>query len=244
MRESGWKSRAARPQNHEIGLWQSVRPEFGKKEKIMKVMLVNGSPHENGWTFTALDEVSKTLNAEGIETEFFWIGTKPLSGCIACGNCEKTGNCVFDDKVNEFRAAAPGYDGFIFGSPVYFASANGAMISFMDRVFYSNLHADSSVFYLKPAAAVVSAKRAGTTATFDQMNKYFTLMQMPVISSQYWNNVHGQTPEDVKNDLKGMQIMRTLGRNMAWFLKCKEAGIKAGVPYPQKEEPVKTNFIR
>jgi len=210
----------------------------------MKVLLTNGSPHKNGCTFTALDEVSKTLNSEGIGTDFFWIGTEPLAGCIACGNCDETGKCVFDDKVNEFLAVAGGFDGFIFGSPVYFASANGAVISFMDRVFYSDRHAGSSTFYLKPAAAVVSARRAGTTATFDQMNKYFTMMQMPVISSQYWNNVHGSTPEEVRQDLEGMQTMRTLGRNMAWFLKCKEAGIKAGVPYPQKEEPARTNFIR
>jgi multimeric flavodoxin WrbA len=210
----------------------------------MKVLLINGSPHEKGCTYTALNEVSKTLNTEGIETDFFWIGTKPIAGCTACRTCGKTGNCIVDDKVNEFLAVAGDFDGFIFGSPVYFASANGAMVSFMDRVFFTDLCAGRNSFYLKPAAAVVSARRAGTTATFDQMNKYFTLMQMPIIASKYWNNVHGYTPDDVKQDLEGLQIMRTLGRNMAWFLKCKEAGIKAGVPFPKKEEPILTNFIR
>jgi len=210
----------------------------------MKVMLINGSPHQKGCTYTALDEVSRTLNKEGIETEFFWVGTKPLSGCIACGNCSRTGHCVFDDKVNEFLAIAGDYDGFIFGSPVHFASASGAMISFMDRVFYTDLNAEKNTFLLKPAATVTSARRAGTTATFDQMNKYFTLMQMPIISSSYWNNVHGHTPEDVKKDLEGMQIMRILGRNMAWFLKCKEAGIKAGIAFPEQEESISTNFVR
>lgn len=210
----------------------------------MKVVLINGSPHQKGCTYTALDEVSKTLNAEGIGTDIFWIGTKPIAGCIACDTCGKTGNCVFDDRVNEFLAIAGDFDGFIFGSPVYFASANGAMISFMDRVFFTDLCAGKNIFYLKPAAAVVSARRAGTTATFDQMNKYFTMTQMPIIASSYWNNVHGFTPEDVKQDLEGLQIMRTLGRNMAWFLKCKEAGMKAGVSFPEKEEPISTNFIR
>lgn len=210
----------------------------------MKVMLINGSPHKNGCTYTALDEVSRTLNTEGIDTEIFWIGTKPLSGCIACGNCSRTGQCVFDDKVNEFLSIAGEYDGFIFGAPVHFASASGAMTSFMDRVFYTDLNSGNNTFHLKPAAAVTSARRAGTTATFDQMNKYFTLMQMPIISSSYWNNVHGFTPEDVRKDLEGMQIMRILGRNMAWFLKCKEAGIKAGIPLPMKEESIFTNFIR
>ena len=210
----------------------------------MKVMLINGSPHQKGCTYTALDEVSKILNTEGIETDFFWVGTKPLAGCIACGNCSRTGHCVFDDKVNEFLAIAGDYDGFIFASPVHFASASGAMTSFMDRVFYTDLNAGNNAFYLKPAAAVTSARRAGTTATFDQMNKYFTLMQMPIISSSYWNNVHGHTPDDVRKDLEGMQIMRILGRNMAWFLKCKEAGLKAGIPFPQQEESISTNFIR
>lgn len=210
----------------------------------MKVLLVNGSPHEKGCTFTALEEVAKTLNEEGIETEIFQIGTKPISGCIACKTCGKTGHCVFSDRVNEFLAIAENVNGFVFGSPVHYASAGGAITSFLDRAFYSDLQSGKQTFYLKPAAAVVSARRAGTTATFDQLNKYFTLSEMPVISSRYWNMVHGHTPEDVKKDLEGLQIMRILGRNMAWFLKCKEAGIKAGVPFPVREERIATNFIR
>ena len=205
----------------------------------MKVLLVNGSPHSKGCTYTALQEVAKTLNENGIETEFFHIGTKPLSGCIACGKCETTKRCIFTDRVNEFLDLAKDADGFIFGSPVHYASAGGSITSFMDRVFY----ADGSSFRLKPAAAVVSARRGGTTAAFDQLNKYFTISQMPVISSKYWNMVHGFTPEDVMKDLEGLQIMRVLGRNMAWFLKCKEAGLKAGIPMPEQEELIWTNFI-
>lgn len=210
----------------------------------MKVLLVNGSPNEEGCTYTALSEVAATLEAEGIGTDFFWIGRKALSGCIACKNCVSLKRCVFEDRVNECLEIAGGYDGFIFGSPVHWAAAGGAITSFMDRLFYADNNSGRGSFYLKPAAAVVSARRAGTTATFDQLNKYFGLMQMPVISSQYWNMVHGSKPEQVKEDLEGMQIMRTLGRNMAFFLKCKEAGLKAGVALPEREEGIKTNFIR
>ncbi|MHB1456083.1 MAG: flavodoxin family protein [Armatimonadota bacterium] len=210
----------------------------------MKVLLVNGSPHKNGCTYTALEEVANTLNEEGIETKIFQLGTKPLSGCIACGHCQKTGQCVFSDRVNEFLDIAKDADGFIFGSPVHYASAGGAITSFMDRVFFSDMGSDNHTFYLKPAACVVSARRAGTTAAFDQLNKYFTISEMPVISSQYWNMVHGFTPDDVRKDLEGMQIMRVLGRNMAWFLKCKEAGIKAGIKFPEREERINTNFIK
>ena len=206
----------------------------------MNVLLVNGSPHEQGCTYTALQEVAGALNREGIDTDLFWIGRKPLSGCIACGHCAKVGRCVFDDQVNEFLALAEQADGFIFGSPVHYASAGGAMISFLDRVFYAGSHR----FYLKPGAAVVSARRAGTTAAFDQINKYFTIAQMPVISSRYWNMVHGNTAQEVSQDLEGLYIMRTLGKNMAWFLKCKEAGERAGVPRPVQEERIATNFIR
>jgi multimeric flavodoxin WrbA len=210
----------------------------------MKVVLVNGSPHKNGCTYTALEEVANALVADGIETEIFQIGTKPISGCIACYKCREIGRCAFNDKVNEFAEIAKTADGFVFGSPVHYASAGGTITSFMDRVFYSDACSGRRSFYLKPAAAVVSARRAGTTATFDQLNKYFTISEMPVISSQYWNMVHGSTAEDVKKDLEGMQIMRTLGRNMSWFLKCKEAGMKAGIPLPKREERVNTNFIR
>lgn len=210
----------------------------------MKVLLVNGSPHETGCTFTALAEVANTLNAEDIETQIYHIGTKPLAGCIACETCAKTGRCVFSDSVNDFIDLAKDADGFIFGSPVHYASAGGAITSFMDRAFFTDLLAGRQSFYLKPAAAVISARRAGTTATFDQLNKYFTISEMPVISSRYWNMVHGHTPEEVKQDLEGLQTMRVLGRNMAWFLKCKQAGKNAGVPFPEREETIITNFIR
>lgn len=209
----------------------------------MKVLLVNGSPHANGCTYTALEEVSKTLKAEGIETEIFQVGIKPIAGCTACKSCAKTGCCTFSDCVNDFLDLAKDADGFIFGSPVHYAAASGAVTSFMDRVFYTEFCSGRKSFYLKPAAAVVSARRAGTTATFDQLNKYFTISEMPIISSRYWNMVHGAMPEDVKKDLEGLQTMRVLARNMAWFLKCKEAGIKAGIPFPEREESVFTNFI-
>lgn len=207
----------------------------------MQVVLVNGSPRPRSCTYTALSEVADTLNKEGIETRIFQIGKKPVSGCMACMKCRELGRCVVDDIVNEFAELAKTADGFVFGSPVYFASAAGAMTAFMDRAFYSS---DRDAFYLKPAAAVVSARRAGTTAAFDQLNKYFTICQMPVISSSYWNMVHGFTPEDVRQDLEGLQVMRNLGRNMAWFLRCKEAGARAGVPMPEREEQILTHFIR
>lgn len=211
----------------------------------MKVILVNGSPHEKGCTYTALKEVSDTLLEEGIDTEFFWIGKKPISGCIACKSCAKTGHCVFDDKVNEFLKVAEGADGFIFGTPVHYAAASGAITSFMDRIFYcDSLGKGNTTFYMKPAAAVISARRAGTTATFDQLIKYFTIKEMPVVSSRYWNMVHGAKPEDVLKDEEGLYTMRVLARNMAFLLKCKEAGIKAGVMLPKQEEAVFTNFIR
>lgn len=210
----------------------------------MKVLLVNGSPHEKGCTYTALEEVAVALNAEGVETEIFHIGKKPISGCTACRKCMELGRCVFHDSVNDFLEMAQTADGFVFGSPVHYASAGGAITSFMDRLFYANMLSGKQAFYLKPAAAIVSARRAGTTATLDQLNKYFSISEMPVISSNYWNMVHGSTPDDVRKDMEGLQIMRTLGKNMAWFLKCKEAGIKAGVALPEREKRVFTNFIR
>ena len=210
----------------------------------MKVILVNGSPHEKGCTYTALSEVAATLNHEGIDTEIFQVGTRPLVGCTACMKCVQLGRCVFNDRVNEFLEVAGDFDGYVFGSPVHFAAATGAITSFMDRAFYSGSRLGKRPFYLKPAAAVISARRAGTTATFDQLNKYFTISEMPVISSRYWNMVHGATPEEVKRDIEGLQTMRILGRNMAFFLRCKEAGTKAGVPFPEREETTFTNFIR
>lgn len=210
----------------------------------MKVMLVNGSPHQQGCTYTALKEVAGVLETQGLETTLFWIGNRPMAGCMACGNCARTGKCVFDDRVNEFLAIAGDYDGFIFGSPVHYAAMSGALTAFMDRVFYADGSSGRRSFYLKPAAAIVSARRAGTTAALDQMNKYFLISQMPVIASQYWNMVHGSKPEDIQLDAESMQIMRTLGRNMAWFLKCMAAGQAAGVPLPEREPRAVTNFIR
>lgn len=206
----------------------------------MKVLLVNGGPHEKGCTYTALNEVAKTLEKEGIETEIFWIGLKPIAGCIGCKKCRETGECVFDDVVNKFTKKAKEADGFIFGTPVHYAAASGAITSFMDRCFYSA----GNEFRYKPAAAVISARRAGTTATYDQINKYFGISEMPIISSRYWNMVHGSKPEDVLKDEEGLQTMRILARNMTYYLKCIEAGKKMGIPMPEKEEITFTNFIR
>lgn len=206
----------------------------------MKVLLVNGSPHANGCTYTALCEVAGALETQGIETEIFQVGTKSISGCLGCAACIKTGKCVIDDVVNEFVEKAKEADGFVFGSPVHFASASGALTSFMDRAFYGK----GAVFANKPAAAIMSCRRGGATATLDQLIKYFTISNMPVVSSQYWNMVHGNTPDEVRQDLEGMQTMRTLGVNMAWLLKCIEAGKAAGIELPQREAKVATNFIR
>lgn len=206
----------------------------------MKVILVNGSPHVKGCTNTALEEVAGALQKNGVDTEIFALGTKPIVGCIGCGACIPSGKCFLQDEVNEFVEKARMADGFVFGSPVHFASASGAITSFMDRVFYGK----TSVFAGKPAAAVVSCRRGGATASFDQLNKYFTISGMPVVGSQYWNMVHGNTPNEVREDLEGMQIMRTLGNNMAWLLKCIELGRNQGILFPEREPAVKTNFIR
>lgn len=206
----------------------------------MKVILVNGSPHANGCTFTALTEVAETLTTHGIETEIMQLGTKPISGCLGCRVCVEKGNCFMDDLVNIFLSKAKAADGFIFGSPVHYAAASGHLTSFLDRAFFGK----SDLFANKLGAAVVSCRRGGASSAFDQINKYFTISNMPVVSSQYWNQVHGNTPEEVKQDLEGMQTMRTLGHNMAWLLKCIEAGKKAGIPLPQREPKTATNFIR
>lgn len=205
----------------------------------MKVLLVNGSPHKNGCTYTALAEVEKALNANGVETEIVWLGTNPLEGCRGCRACKKLWKCVIDDQVNEFMEKAVEADGFVFGSPVHYASAGGALVSFMDRLFYSS----SRKLAYKPAACVVSCRRGGASATFDVLNKYFTINHMPVVSSNYWNEIHGNTAEEAAQDVEGIQTMRVLGNNMAWLLKCIEAGKAAGVE-PQKEKKVLTNFIR
>lgn len=210
----------------------------------MKVLLTNGSPHKEGCTYTALCEVSEALNENGIDTDIFWIGNKPLSGCIACKTCVKNNQCVFKDTVNEFLDIAGDYDGFVFGTPVHWGAASGSMTSFLDRVFYADLCGQGERFRLKPAAAVISARRAGTTATWDQVNKYFGLMQMPIISSRYWNMVHGTNPEEVIKDQEGIQTMRILGNNMAFFIQCKNVAMKMGVALPKQEPTTFTNFIR
>ena len=211
----------------------------------MKVLLVNGSPHKQGCTYTALSEAAAALNEEKITSEFFWIGNKPIGGCIGCFQCAKKKQCVFDDKVNEFTALANEFDGFIFGSPVYYAGMNGNLMSFMDRVFFSSSAKDPHPFRFKPAAAVVSARRAGTTSALDQMNKFFFHQQMPIVTSRYWNMVHGNDPDEVMQDEEGLQIMRVLARNMAWMLKLIEAGRIAGISCPgQEEKRIATNFIR
>jgi multimeric flavodoxin WrbA len=211
----------------------------------MKVLLINGSPHKEGCTYTALSEVAKILAREGIDTEIFWIGNKPVGGCIACLKCGEMGKCAFDDVVNTFRLKAYEADGFVFGTPVHYAAASGNMTAFMDRLFYSESRGNAGkAFRLKPAAAVVSARRAGTTAAFDQMIKYFTIQEMPVVSARYWNMVHGAKPEDVKKDGEGLFTMMELGRNMAYWLRCQEAGRNAGIELPKQEVKVFTNFIR
>lgn len=208
---------------------------------MAKVLLLNGSCNENGCTFTALSEVAEALNREGIETEIFQLGKEAQRDCIGCGACAKLGHCVFDDdKVNTFVEKAKEADGFVFGTPVYYAHPSGRVLSFLDRAFYSG----KAAFAFKPGAAVASARRAGTTASLDVLNKYFTISNMPVVSSSYWNMVHGNKPEEVKQDLEGLQVMRGIGQNMAWLLRCIEAGKLAGVERPQGEQKVKTNFIR
>lgn len=205
----------------------------------MKVILINGSPNARGCTYTALSEVAQTLEDEGIETEIIHVGHKDIRGCIGCRKCKTLGKCIFNDIVNEVAPKFKECDGIVIGSPVYFASANGTLISFIDRLFYS-MTEDKT---MKVGAAVVSARRAGNTATFDEINKYFTISQMPVVSSQYWNMVHGNNAEEVKQDLEGLQTMRTLGRNMAFLIKSIHLG-KEKYGLPEKEELVHTNFIR
>lgn len=205
----------------------------------MKVLLINGSPHAEGCTYIALREVAVTLEKEGVETEIVHIGNQAIRGCVACAQCKKTGKCVIDDMVNEVAPKFETCDGLVIGSPVYYASANGTLISFLDRLFCSTSFDKT----MKVGAAVASARRAGTTVTFDELNKYFTISGMPVVPSQYWNMVHGSCPEDVRKDEEGLQTMRTLGRNMAFLIKSIALG-KEAYGLPKKETAVKTNFIR
>ncbi len=206
----------------------------------MKVILINGSPNQYGCTYTALKEVESKLIENEIETEIFWIGNKAISGCIGCKACVKTGKCFIDDNVNKFLEKSKLADGFVFGSPVHFAASSGFLSCFMDRVFFKR----KSIFSNKLGASIVTCRRAGTTAALDEINKYFSISNMPIVSSSYWNMVHGNTPEEIKKDEEGMQNMRHLGNNMSWLLKCIECGNSNGVNLPESETPVLTNFIR
>lgn len=211
----------------------------------MKVLLFNGSPTKDGCTYTALCEIQKTLKEENIDSEIYYIGKDSVVSCKACRACAKLGKCVIDDGVNEFVEYAKNFDAFVLGSPVYYAAAAGGAVSFLNRAFYSaSMSGRGDIFRHKPGAAIVNARRAGTTATLDELNKYFTITQMPIISGRYWNMTHGRTSDDVKKDKEGMQNLRILARNMAYYLKCIEAGKKAGIKLPETEEVVYTDFIR
>ncbi len=204
----------------------------------MKVLLINGSPHKEGNTFIALSEVAKALEANGVETEIVSIGAKAVQGCIACGRCAELGRCAFkDDLYNKVREKLETIDGIIVGSPVYYAGPNGSLCAFLDRLFYSA----GALLAYKPAASVAVCRRGGASATFDRLNKYFTINNMPVVSSQYWNSVHGRLPGEAAQDIEGLQTMRVLGRNMAWMLKSLKQG---GEPVPEREPWTPTNFIR
>jgi multimeric flavodoxin WrbA len=208
----------------------------------MKVLLINGSPHKKGSTSIALNEVSTTLEKEGLETETICLGNTAIRDCTGCFTClnKNLGKCVFDDDiVNKIIEKAKTCDGFIFGTPVYYAHPTGMILSLLDRVFF----AGNAEFAFKPAAGIAVARRSGTTASFDVMNKYFSHYNMPIVSSQYWNNAHGRGPEDVPKDLEGMQTMRTLAKNMAWLLKCIEIGKQNGINKPELEQRISTNFI-
>ena len=205
----------------------------------MNVLLINGSPNSNGCTFTALTEVTNILKKEGIQTKIVHVGNKDIRGCIGCRKCAETKKCIFDDLVNETAPLFANCDGLVVGSPVYYASANGNVVSFLDRLFYSNAFDKR----MKVGAAVVSARRGGCSSTFDQLNKYFTISGMPIASSQYWNSVHGYTPDDVRSDEEGMQTMRVLGRNMAFLIKSIVLG-KEKFGLPETETRKFTHFIR
>ena len=205
----------------------------------MKVLLVNGSPHADGCVFTSLSEIAKTLKAENIESEIFWIGNKAVQGCIACFECRsELGHCVFqDDLYKQFTAKMKEADAVIIGAPVYCAGPPGSLCAILDRICFSAAH----LFKHKPAACIVNCRRGGASSTFDRLNKYFTILEMPVISSQYWNSTHGTTPDEVRQDQEGLQTMRTLARNMTHYLKSQN---RAALPLPAQEERIATNFIR
>ncbi len=207
---------------------------------MAKILLINGSPHEEGCTYTALREVADTLEKHGVETEMIYLGKKPMAGCIACGHCFEAGSCVFKDQVNEVAAKLDEYDGIVIGSPVYYAGPAGQLCAFLDRLFYST----SGRMAGKLAASVVSCRRGGASSAFERLNKYFEISNMHTVGSQYWNQVHGFTPEDVRKDEEGLQTMRTLAQNMIWLLESIDAGKKAGVEKPVYEELIRTHFIQ
>lgn len=206
----------------------------------MKALLLNGSPHEHGCTYTALCEVEKALHAHGIETEFMWLGKQPVQGCVACGGCKNTGRCVFNDGVNRLIDRLDEFDALVIGSPVYYSAPAGQLVAFLNRLFY----AGGGKMAHKIAAAVVSCRRGGSTATFEQLNQYFGISNMIVATSQYWNQVHGACPEDVLRDEEGLQTMRTLGENIAWLCRLLENGRQTGIEPPAYEPKARTNFIR
>ncbi|MGN0240636.1 MAG: flavodoxin family protein [Candidatus Weimeria sp.] len=212
----------------------------------MKVLLVNGSAHPHGTTMRALEEMIGIFKEEGVETEVINVGGRPIADCLQCNQCRKTGECIFkDDGVNEFVKKAREADGFVFATPVYFAHPSGRIFSFLDRAFYSNERDEIyEAFRFKPGAAVAVARRGGTTAALDGLNKYFGIAQMPIAGSTYWNNVHGLYADEAPKDEEGMQTMRNLARNMVWMMRCFEAGQKAGVAYPDTESSYTTNFIK
>ena len=209
----------------------------------MKVLLVNGSPRKDGNTYLALRQIAGVLEQQGIETDIFWIGNEPINGCVMCGGCRNTKRCALGGVVTEFQDKAREADGFVFGSPVHFAGPAGNFCSFMDRLFYS-CASDGQTLYMKPAAAITVARRAGTSASLDRINKYITYGHMPLISSSYWNMVFGARKGEVEQDAEGMQIMRNIGLNMAYVLRCIRAGSEAGVERPTREAGLRTNFIR
>lgn len=209
----------------------------------LKVLLVNGSPHKEGCVFTALTEIADTLKEEGVDSTLFWVGNQPVAGCIGCGACVGKRRCFRNDRVNEFVEMMDDYDGFVFGTPVHYAAASGAITSFLDRVFFID-EFNGDHFAGKPAAAIATCRRSGGTAALDQMNKYMTDCNMPVVPSQYWNVVHGNTPDEVRRDTEGLQTMHVLARNMAWLLKCIALGREHGFEFPAHEQHTMTNFIR
>ncbi len=207
----------------------------------MKILMINGSPNQNGCTYTALSEMAAVFEKNGIETEILWLGKKATPDCIACCKCQQGGGCVFNDEVNDIAARIDDIDGFVFGSPVYYGGPTGRLTSFMDRLFFS---IPNEKFAGKLAASVVSCRRGGATSAFQRLNQYYLMENMIVAGSQYWNQVHGSDPEQVKRDAEGLQTMRTLAQNMTWLLQSIKAGRENGVEAPQYEDKTFTNFIR